>query len=529
MQENLFARGRCHSHQQAVWLLLMLGLAIMLAGCAGNTQSQAGPAGEIVLASARDLTPGSKDPYYTSVILQVWEPLVGIGEDGRPAPGLAKKWSHSANYREWILELAEGVTFHDGTQFNADAVVRNFERYRRITPRVSTFYAFDIDGIYPGLQQVAAIGQYKVRLTFNRPFATLIYSMTNFGSPMFSPACFDSSTGEFIAAAAGTGPFKLVAHATRQYTLLERNEHYYGDKAKARTIRIKTIPSAETRYSALKAGEVAGVLDVGSLTPALTSELMKDDRFAVATQTAIISHYLFCNGEKAPFNDPRLKKAVSLMINREVMVRNFFHGYAIPTGNFLNRVSPFSKEIEPQRDPARAKELANAALSGQTADITFLVPQYGVDRYPYKEIAEFIQAELKELGVRANIVIMDWAAIQEARAAGKYDLMLGTQGLPNFEPAVLFKNYMKSTGSANVQYKLGYQNGEAEQLLERLDNTPEIPDRAKIYDRLQDIAAESPPCIPLFDDMNLAVHSRTIQNYRPLFYGITLDKIEWVQ
>ncbi len=510
-------------------LLIVISLMVSLAGCSNNTEKPIDPDREIVLAAARDLTPGDKDPYYTSSILQVWEPLVGIGEDGKPAPKLAKGWQHSPDYREWIFELAEGIIFHDGTPFNAAAVVKNFERYRNITPRVSPFYLFDINRLYPNLNDVEAVADNKVKLTFSQPFSTLIYSMTNFGSPMFSPYCFDSRTGDFTAVASGTGPFKIIDHVAKQYTVLERNDNYYDGKAKSKKIRIKNIPNAETRYSALKSREIMGVLDIGSLTPALTSELIKDDDFAVAVGKSTITHYLFCNGEKAPFNDPRMKRALSLMVNRDVLIKNFFHGYGISTGNFLNGASPFSKEIKPQRDVTEAKELANAVLKGQSTTITFLLPQYGIDRYPYKEITEYIQAELKELGLHANIVIMDWAAIQDARATGNFDIIIGTQGLPNLEPAVLFKNYMKSTGSANVQYRLGYHNGEAEQLLSQLDATLEIADRAKIYDRLQDIAVEYPPSIPLFDEMNLAVHNKKIQNYEPLLYGITLNKIEWVK
>ncbi|SDF31948.1 ABC transporter substrate-binding protein [Sporomusa acidovorans] len=504
--------GTCHFYINVVCTLALLGLAVVLTGCSGNTEQPPGPDKEIVLAAARDLTPGSKDPYYTSLILEVWEPLVGTGEDGRPAPRLAKSWEHSGDYREWVLQLAAEVRFHDGTPFDAAAVVKNFERYRVISPRVSTFYTFDINKIYPDLQQVEAVDEHTVRLTFSRPFPTLIYSMTNFGSAMFSPACFDSRTGDFITVAAGTGPFKIAGHVPKQYTLLARNDEYYGSKANAKTIRIKNIPGAETRYSALKTEEIMGVLDIGSLPPALTSELIKDGRFAVTTQKSSITHYLFCNGEKTPFNDPRMRKAVSLMVNRKILVRNFFHGYAIPTGNFLNSASPFSKEIRPERNPGQAKALAGDVLQGQTADITLLVPQYGIDRYPYKEIAEFLQAELKELGLHAGIVILEWAAIQDARATGRFDIILGTQGLPNFEPAILFKNYMKATGSANVQYRLGYQNQEAEQLLAQLDTASETADRATIYNRLQDIAAASPPCIPLFEDMNLAVYNKKLLN-----------------
>ncbi|WP_186450960.1 ABC transporter substrate-binding protein [Sporomusa sp. KB1] len=517
---RLLVKGAC--------LLALFGL-FFFPGCSRQPTQSFSLDREIVLAAARDLTPGSKDPYYTSLILEVWEPLVGVGEDGRPAPKLAKGWEHSADYTEWTFKLTEGATFHDGTLFNAAAVVQNFERYRVISPRTSSFYLFDIHKIYPHLRRVEATDEYTVQLTFDRPFPTLLYSMTNFGSAMFSPPCFDARTGDFITTVAGTGPFKMIGHVTKQYTLLERNETYYGSKAKAKTIRVRNIPVAETRYSALKAGEIMGVLDIGSLTPALTSELLKDQQFAVATKRSSITHYLFCNGEKAPLNDPRLRQAISLMVNREVLVKNFFHGYAIPTSNFLNGASPFSRAEIPERNATRAKEAAKAVLQDKTAELLFLVPQYGIDRYPYKEIAEFIQAELKELGLNARIVVMDWATIQDARAAGRFDLILGTQGLPNLEPASLFQNYMNSTGSANVQYRLGYKNEEADRLLAELDLATGAEEREKIYDRLQAIARQDPPCIPLFDDINLAVYNKKLENYQPLLYGVTLDKVGWKQ
>ncbi|MGL5513127.1 MAG: ABC transporter substrate-binding protein, partial [Sporomusa sp.] len=279
-----------HLLLKAVCILLLCGLGVFFAGCSSRQEQTPDPDREIVLAAARDLTPGSKDPYYTSMILMVWEPLVGVGEDGRPAPKLAKEWEHSGDYKTWTFKLAEGVTFHDGTPFNAMAVVKNFERYRVISPRTSTFYLFDINKIYPQLHRVEALDEYTVRLTFGLPFPNLPYSMTNFSSPMFSPACFDPVTGDFGGTVAGTGPFKLTGHAARQYTLLERNESYYGSKAMAKTIRIRNIPVSETRYSALKAGEIMGVLDIGSLTPALTSELIKDKQFAVATRRSTITH-----------------------------------------------------------------------------------------------------------------------------------------------------------------------------------------------------------------------------------------------
>lgn len=481
---------------------------------------------EIVLAAPRDVAPGKEDAFFTSVILYVWEPLVEMGANGEPVPKLAESWETSEDQKEWTFKLKEGVTFHNGENFNADSVVANFDRYKKMKSRKSKFYTFSVDKIYPGLIDCVKVDDYSVKVTFENPLPTLPYNMVNFGSPIYSADSFDEN-GDFVGIPSATGPFKLVELEKDSYCVLEAYEGYYGQKAKAKKIRVKVIPDAQTRYSALKAEEIMGVMDLGAITPALAEELLKEDRFEKSVEKSSISHYISANGNKAPFDNPKMKKAISLAVDRQLIVDEFYKGNGKPTQNLLNYASPFEKDIEPKYDMEKAKELAKEVLQGKEMDIDMIVPSAFTQKYPYKEEAEYIQATLKELGLNVNILIYDWPTFKELRKNGEFNLSMHIQGLPNMEPYSIFDRFMRSNGSTNLAYNLGYKSDRVDELMDKLDQTLILEERAVIYDELQDISAQELPTIPLFCDANLIVYNKKIDGYKSIIYGTTLPEVHW--
>lgn len=523
--------------------LMIIAMAIIifaavLTGCTTNNEGGASPSKgqeanplneekEIVLAAARDLSPGETDAYYTSSILYVWEPLIGLGDDGAPIPQLAEKWTNTEDYKEWTFKIKEGVKFHDGVDLNADAVIKNFERYTNMKTKGSPFYSFNVEKTYPNLKSFEKVSDYEIKLTFSEPISTLIFNMARFGSAIYSPDCFDVNTGDFTTFAQGTGPFKIVEREKDQYVLLERNENYYGEKSKVKNVRVKVIPDSQTRYTALKSEEIMGVMDLGAITPELAAELLKDDQFATSTSKSTITQFMAVNGTKAPFNNEKVKEALSLLIDRDTIVNEFYGGHGTPTINILNQASPFAKEIKPVYDPEKAKKIINEELNGETMELDFIIPSYGVDRYPYKTVAEYIQAVLSEVGLTANITILDGAAFKEAQKNGDYNIALHTQGLPNAEPFTIFSGYMSSQGSSNIAYSLGYVDERADELIEKLKITMDLEERGKIYDELQDISAAHPSDIPLFEDVNLIAYNKKISGYEATIYGTTLANMEW--
>ncbi|MBS7527868.1 ABC transporter substrate-binding protein [Fusibacter paucivorans] len=480
---------------------------------------------EIVLAGTRNIAPGENDAYYCSSILMVWEPLIASDESGAPIPKLAASYSANEDYTIWTFQLKEGVSFHDGEPFNADAVIANFDRMK-LGEKSSNFYTMNIDTTYPGLEKVEKLSDYEIQLVFASPLPTLDYAMTNFGSAMYSPKNFDAE-GNFNGLPMGTGPFKLIENVLDSYTVIARNDDYYGDKAQIAQIRIKVIPDPDTRYSALKSGEVMGVLDLGAIQPVMAMSLVETGDFDISYTPSTITHYIIVNGNKFPFNDVRMRQAVSLLIDRELILDSFYAGLGYPTVNVLNQMTPFYEAFDIPHDVEKAKSLAKEVLGDERVSVALVLRSGELNRYPNKEEAELLQAQLKEIGVDAEITILDNAAWSAAVKEGEYDLSLKIKGLSSAEPVSLFSSMMKTDNSLNKSWSFGYSNTEVDKLIEDVSGELDMAKREAMYNRLQTIAVEELPVIPYFNDVTLVAFNKKIEGYEAVNYGVTLDKVHW--
>ena len=479
---------------------------------------------EIVLAGYRNIAPGTEDAYYCSVILYVWEPLITMDAAGEPAGKLAESWEVSEDAKTWTFHLREDVTFHDGQAFNADTVLYNFERMRsEIKP--SGFYSLNIDSFYPNLDQVTRLDDYTVELTFTEALPSLLYTMTNFGSAMFSPGCFDEEYN-FSGIAQGTGPFRITENIKDEYVLLERNDEYWGEKAVAKTIRVKTIPDVNTRYSAMKAGEIMGVIDLKAITPSLATELVKDSNFAITAANSTMIDFLCLNGVSAPFDDVRLRQAVSMVIDRDVIADQLYLGYAAPTTNILNYSTPFYTAFPVEYDVEKAKALAAEVLGDQRVTVTYLVQQ---DNAEQKAEAELIASILPAIGIDVVIESYDWATIKDMMGKGDYGIARGQQGLSNMEAITIFKRFMYSGGDQNISYSLGCQDEEIDRLINEADTELDMAKRQLIYTRLQELSVERQPVVPLFNEKTLMVYNKKLTGYEAQIYGLDLPKIGWAE
>ncbi|GMQ57465.1 ABC transporter substrate-binding protein [Vallitalea sediminicola] len=480
---------------------------------------------EIVLAGTRNIAPGEKDAYYCSSALMVWEPLITKGSDYGPKPKLAASYSANEDYTVWTFKLREGVSFHDGEVFNADAVIANFNRMK-LGKKSSSFYGMDVNRTYPGLLEVNKKDDYTIELVFENPLPTLDYSMTDFGSAMFSPNNFDEE-GNFNGFPMGTGPFKLTENVLDEYCVIEKNNDYYGEKALAKRIKIKVIPSPDTRFAALKAEEVMGVIDLGAIQPVMAMELIKDNRFGISHTPSTITHYILLNGNKEPFNDLRLRQAVSLLIDRQLIIDSFYAGLGEPTVNVLNACTPFYKEFEIEQDVKKAKELAKEILGDERVKVSFVLRQGELDRYPNKEEAQLLQAQLSELGIDAEITILESSAWNDVVKAGDFDISLKIKGLSSAEPNTLFKTMMKTENGLNKRWNFGYSNKEVDTLITDVENEIDMDKRKEIYNKIQAYSVNEFPAVPYFNDVNLIAYNKKIEGYEAMYYGVSLEKTKW--
>ena len=489
-----------------------------------ETADAVDPDAEIVLAGYRNLAPGEKDGYYCSKILYVWEPLVTQDDTGAPVPCLAESWEMSEDGKQWTFYLRQGVKFHDGSDFNADTVIANFDRMK-MGVKSSSFYPLDIDSHYPNLENYEKVDDYTIRLTFSQPAPTQLYNMVNFGSAIYSPNCFDEN-GDFNGICIGTGPFRITENVLDEYVLLERFDEYWGETAKAKNIRVRVIPDADTRFSALKSGEIMGVIDLNAIPTSLAVELEGDGNFALTTTKSTMIRFLCLNGTQFPFNDVRMRQAVSLALQRSVITEDIYDGFGTPTTNLLNYSTPFYKEFPVEEDMEKAKELAAEVLGDERVTVTYL---YNGSEAAQKGEAELIASWLSEIGIDCELMPMEMTNMKEQMKTGDYGIARMQQGLSNSEPATIFRRFMLTSGDLNQNYSLGYQSDEVDALMAEAESALDMDVRTECYNRIQEISTQEFPVVPLFNDMTLMAYNTKLTGYEAKLYGIELPLVGWAE
>lgn len=268
-----------------------------------------------------------------------------------------------------------------------------------------------------------------------------------------------------------------------------------------------------------------GVLDLGAMPPVLADELAQDERFAISTSRSIMVRYLAMNGTRPPFDDVRMRRAVSLLLDRRLLVDALYLGYATPTMNLLSIASPFYKEFPVVQDVEEAKRLAHEALGDGRREIVYCVN--GADPIAKGE-AELIAYWLADLGLDVRIEALESPMMTVRMRRGDYDIARSQQGLPNGDPLYVFDGFFSPQGPRNKALSLGYDNAEVNRLLAALRTEPDEGKRRAVFDRIQAISVEEQPLVPLYYDENIVVYNAArLTGYRALRYGVSLAEVAW--
>ena len=235
--------------------------------------------------------------------------------------------------------------------------------------------------------------------------------------------------------------------------------------------------------------------------------------------------YLALNGTRPPFNDVRMRRAVSLLLDRRLLADALYLGYAVPTTNLLSISSPFYKEFPAARDVAEAKRLAHEVLGDARQEIVYCVN--GADPIAKGE-AELIAYWLADIGLDVRIEALEAPMLTARMRRGDYDIARSQQGLPNGDPLYVFKGFFAPNGPRNKALSLGYDNPEVNALLAELDTAADEGRRRALFDRLQEIGVEEQPVVPLYFDENIVVYNAArLTGYRALRYGVSLAEVAW--
>ena len=470
------------------------------------------------------------------VTQQIFEPLLTYDERTFAVrPNLAVSWQVSSDKRQWTLKLRDGVKFHDGTDFDSEAVVFNFERARRtdFPYRNKRPVADDYDyyqSMWGGfddtslITKVEAFDRLTVRFTTKTPFGPFLptLAMATFG--MVSPASIKADPDGWMTAgsrsAAGTGPFMFTPGAWRNGEIeLVRNPSYWRTDDRGTRlpylsrVRIRTIAFAEERVAALRFGEVDAIRD---FTPLELPVLKSDPKVDLLERAPNNVGYLRFNTQHPPLDDPDVRRALAMAIDRQAIIDGVFAGFAAPASQFLvpGMLGYDDGVREFQRyDPEAAKRLLLGANAAQ-----FQMDLWYMDvARPYvpdpRRMAELIASDLQKIGVTVVLRTIDFTSYRDRLKRNQLQAWLygwtGDNGDPDNFLCVFFCNTTQNGAWSDVNAQ------DAVHLLREAAAETEPMVRADLYRQAARLVQKSVPAVPLiYGDVPVAV-SKNVTGYVP--------------
>lgn len=526
-----------------IWsFLLFFGLIMMLflAACSSDEQGSEGnneegnneegtneESGEPkVLIFGRGGDSVSLDPIAVTdgesfkVTQNVFETLVNFGEqDTTINPGLAKEWTVSDDGLTYTFMLEEGVKFHDGTDFNAEAVVANFDRWSSGTADKYYYYKSMFGGFGDEeghvIESVTADDEFTVTFKLKRPQAPFLknIAMSPFG--MGSPTAFEAAGDAFGDEPVGTGPFKFVEWKRNDSITIEKFEDYWQEGfPKLDRVVFRAIPDNSARLNALLTGEI----DLADgVNPSDGASIEGDAALQLFERPSMNVGYLGLTNTRPPFDNVLVRQAMNHAIDKQAIVDAFFEGRAeVAVNPMPPSISGYNDQIEGyDYDPERAKELlAEAGLPDGFEMELWAMP---VPR-PYMpdgmKVAEVMQKNLADVGITAEIVSFEWATYLEKARNGEADaFMLGWTGdngdADNFLYVLLDGD---NIGSNNYTY---YDNEELHELLIAAQSEVDENTRNELYMQAQEIIHEDAPWVPLAHSTPLLAGKAELTGFKP--------------
>jgi len=234
------------------------------------------------------------------------------------APGLAESWEISEDGTEYTLSLREGVTFHDGTPFNAEAVKFNFDRMLNEDHPYHDTGPFPLAFFFSSVEETEVVDDLTVKFNLSEPYAPFLSNLAYPTGLLVSPAAVEAGGADFGRSPVGTGPFKFVEWRPNEAVVIDRYEDYWGDPAGAQAVVFRPIEDSNTRVAEMLAGGIDMMVEV----PPTSLGQFEGDEFTVVEQAGPHVWFLILNAKEGPLADKAVRQAVNYAINKEAIVND---------------------------------------------------------------------------------------------------------------------------------------------------------------------------------------------------------------
>lgn len=438
--------------------------------------------------------------------------LFGFDDDMQVIPLLATGYEANDDATEYTIKLREGISFSDGTPFNAEAAKANFDKWadkslglKRTTLLCNVLASTEI------------VDDYTIKVTLTSPFCAFINTLAHPACVLMSPVQIAAGPAVCAEAPVGTGQYTFVDWVAGEHATIALNKDWWGYNADIcggtalvdpdagfKTVTFKPVTESATRVSMLQSGDAQLIWPV----PTENIETLKaDSNVYVGQEEGIVVRYLMMNNQKAPFNDVKVRQAINYAINKEAYCQVVKNGVATVATSVIGPKVQYYKENTPyEYNPEKAKELLKEAgyPDGFTTSVMCASTTANTKQ------CEFLQQQLAQVGITLNINALESAVvnqkIQDVDVKGA-----------DAEVEMYVIGWSPSTGDADwglrpllaieseppMSYNICYyENEEVDGLIKEALGTADTAKRAEAYAKAQDIIWEESPLVCLANDSN---------------------------
>ncbi|MFD2648571.1 ABC transporter substrate-binding protein [Devosia albogilva] len=491
-----------HAWVKASWLAAALATCAVPA-VAQQTDIRIGVALEPPIL---DPTAGAAEAIDIVVYQNVFEGLTRVDQNGAVQPGLATDWTISEDGLTYTFTLAEGVTFHDGSSFDAEDVKFTFERI--LGPdSVNAHKEF-----YEPIESVTVIDPLTVELKLSRQIGNFLFDLGRGDAVIVAPESADNNANEPI----GTGPFAFVQWDRGSRVILERYQPYWGEAPALSRATYLFIADTGAMTSALLAGDIDGTNNFGQEALAVFEG---NPQFTVLVGSTEGETILATNNQKAPFNDLKVRQAMAHALDRQAIIEGATYGYGTPIGSHFAPHNPYYVDLTGTypHDPEAARALLAEAGYPDGFSATLKLPPLAYARLS----GQIIASQFAEVGIQLELINVEFAQwLEDVYSNKDYDLTI----ISHVEPFDV-GNY------ANPDYYFGYDNPEFQALIDELNGTTDDAQRRELAVEVQEMLARDAVNGWLFQLPQTGVWNSKLAGMWPNspIEGLVLRDIHWTE
>ncbi len=432
------------------------------------------------------------------------EGLLKVDRNGKVVPALAKSYNISKDGREYTFNLYQGIKFHDGSPCTAEDVKFSFERL--LDPKTAAVNR----KYYMGVESIQVINPLTVKFKVKKFDSNFLFNVARGDAVIVSRQAIDRLKSQPV----GTGPFRFVEWKRGDSVVMVRNPDYYVKGIPyLEKVVFKFIPDPSAQLAALRTGDV-DVLAY-DLSPENAPMLEKDPRFKVLKGHTTTDVIMAINNSRKPFNDPRVRQAITLAIDRKAIIEGAVAGYGSPIGSHMDPTNPYYIDLSglyPYNLEKAKKLLAEAGYPNGFEAVLKLPEPYAYAR----RSGEIIADQLSKVGIKLTLEVIQWGQwIDRIFKNAEYDLTV----IGHAEPFDI-----EIYGRPNYYFR--YHNPNFQELIKKAEEEMSEPARKKIYEEAQRMLADDFVNAYLFVYPALPAMKKEVTNWWKDYPTIAADATE---